>query len=99
MELRQLEIFQAAAQTLNFTKAADRLGYAQSNITKQIQLLESELEVRLFDRLGKSVYLTEEGRILLDHTLSILREVNSARDAVNPAKFKGILHVGAAESI
>ena len=99
MELRQLEIFQAAAQTLNFTKAADRLGYAQSNITKQIQLLESELEVRLFDRLGKSVYLTGEGRILLEHTLRILREVNSARDAVNPAKFKGILQVGAAESI
>ena len=61
MELRQLKIFCAAAQTLNFTKAALKLGYAQSNITNQIKQLEEELNIKLFDRLGRGIQLTTDG--------------------------------------
>ncbi len=48
MEFRQLRIFCEAAATLNYTKAGENLGYSQSNVTGQMQLLEDELGVRLF---------------------------------------------------
>lgn len=53
MELRQLITFRTVASTLNFTRAAEVLGYVPSNVTMQIKALEDELGVRLFDRLGK----------------------------------------------
>lgn len=61
MDIRLIIAFVTVASVHNFTKAADRLGYAQSSITSQIQLLEKELGVKLFDRLGKKICLTPEG--------------------------------------
>jgi DNA-binding transcriptional LysR family regulator len=55
MELRQLVMFQTLARTLNFTRTATALNYVQSNVTAQIQGLETELGVRLFDRLGNGL--------------------------------------------
>jgi DNA-binding transcriptional LysR family regulator len=52
VEHRQLRIFRVLARTLSFTRAAAELGYVQSNVTAQVQALERELGVRLFDRLG-----------------------------------------------
>jgi len=52
MELRQLATFRMLATTLNFTRTATALNYVQSNVTAQIQALEEELGVRLFDRLA-----------------------------------------------
>lgn len=52
MELRQIKSFVTVAKLRSFSKAAMELGYAQSSITSQIQLLEQELNVRLFERLG-----------------------------------------------
>ena len=59
MELRQLKTFQTVATLLNFNRSAQVLNYSQSAVSTQIQLLEEELGVSLFDRLGKSVRLTE----------------------------------------
>jgi DNA-binding transcriptional LysR family regulator len=72
MELRQLVTFRQLATTLNFTRTAVALNYAQSNITAQIQALEEELGVRLFDRLGKRVALTEVGERLLRYAEQIV---------------------------
>ena len=55
MELRILNTFLKVAQLQSFSKAADSLGYSQSAITVQVQQLENELGVRLFDRIGKNV--------------------------------------------
>lgn len=99
MELRQLEIFNESALRLNFTQTAEAMGYAQSNVTKQIKSLERELGVALFERLGKKVFLTPEGKVFHEHVQNILLAVENARDAVNPSNFKGVLHIGAAESI
>jgi DNA-binding transcriptional LysR family regulator len=82
MELRQLTIFRAAATYLSFSRAAVSLKYVQSNVTAQIQGLEEELGVRLFDRLGRRVVLTDAGRQLLQYTDQILGLVDEARIAV-----------------
>ncbi len=72
MELRQLTTFRMLATTLNFTRTAMALNYVQSNVTAQIQALEEELGVRLFDRLGKRVALTDVGERLLHYAEQIV---------------------------
>ena len=52
MEIRNLYTFLQVASTLNITQASEILGYSQSNVSMQIQQLESELKVKLFDRIG-----------------------------------------------
>jgi DNA-binding transcriptional LysR family regulator len=65
MELRHLRYFVAVADALSFTKAAENLHLAQPSLTRQIQDLEEEIGVRLFDRTGKGISLTEEGQSFL----------------------------------
>ena len=67
MEIRQLRTFRIVARMLSFNKAAERLHYAQSSISAQILALETELDVKLFDRLGKRISLTEAGERLLQY--------------------------------
>ena len=62
MEFHQLNYFLAAAQTQNFRKAAELCIVAQSALSRQIAMLEDELEVALFTRNKKRVTLTEEGQ-------------------------------------
>ena len=72
MELRQLRTFRAVAENLSFTRAAGELGYVQSSVTVQIQNLEKELGVPLFDRVGRRVALTDAGRRLLGYSEKLL---------------------------
>ena len=72
MELRQLKTFQTVARLLNFNRAAEILNYSQSAVSTQIKLLEEELGVSLFDRLGKSVCLTEAGHMLVQYSQKML---------------------------
>lgn len=65
MELRQLRYFLKAAETLNFTDAAKQMYITQSTLSQQIKQLETELNVLLFDRIGKKVFLTEAGNEFL----------------------------------
>ena len=62
MELRLLTTFLKVAQLQSFSKAAESLGYSQSAVTVQVQQLENELGVRLFDRIGKTVSITHYGQ-------------------------------------
>jgi DNA-binding transcriptional LysR family regulator len=82
MEIRQLRSFRTVANLLSFNKAADRLNYAQSSISAQIQTLEEELGVQLFDRLGRRVQLTETGMQLLPYANKILDLVDEAHSEV-----------------
>lgn len=99
MELRQLYMFQELARQLNFTRAAEALNYTQSNVTAQIQALEAELGVQLFDRLGKKVVLTPAGEQFRTYTIQALKLLEEARSAVAPAQQPaGSLVVGASET-
>ena len=72
MEIRQLRTFKSVATLLSFHKTAKNLNYAQSSISAQIQALEQELGVQLFDRLGKRILLTEAGERLLQYADKVL---------------------------
>ena len=61
MEIRQIQTFVQAARLGSFSKAAEMLGYSQSAVTVQIRLLETELDTKLFDRMGKKISLTPQG--------------------------------------
>lgn len=65
MELRHLRYFVAVADDLSFTKAAQKLRLAQPSLTRQVRNLESEIDVKLLDRSGNRVALTDEGRRFL----------------------------------
>src|ERR1051326_4791809 len=82
MELRQLATFRLLASNLSFSRTAQILNYMQSSVTAQIQALEEELGVRLFDRLGKRVALTDAGRQLLHYAERLLDLAAEARGAL-----------------
>lgn len=87
MELSQLRYFCDVAQTENMTRSAKRLHVVQSALSQSVRRLESELGVALFERSGRNIRLTEEGRVFRDRIEPLLagvdnaaREVSSARD-------------------
>jgi len=67
MDTKQLNTFRHLAKSLNFSKTADELNFAQSTVSAQIRSLENELRLTLFDRLGKKVVLTNEGQSVLNY--------------------------------
>lgn len=100
MELRHMRYFVAIVETLNFTRAAQRVHVTQSTLSHQIRQLEEELGQRLFERVGKKVILTEAGRSLLEHVVPILRQVDQAIGAMKatPNDLYGELHIAATHS-
>src|SRR5215471_18774707 len=82
MEIHQLRYFCSVAETGSFTRAAEREQIAQPSLSQQIIKLEEELGVRLFDRLGRSVRLTEPGQIFLPRARAILNELRAAKEEV-----------------
>lgn len=100
MEFRQLNTFIHVAQFQSFSKAAEHLGYSQSAVTVQIRLLEQELNLRLFDRMGKQIKLTPQGQRFLDSAGKILYEVHRATQSMQEeAELKNSLHIGTIESL
>lgn len=99
MEIRDLTIFVAVAKTGSVTKAAEQLGYVQSNITARIQHLEKELGIALFHRLPRGVTLTSSGETLLTYAEQILHLCNEAEQAVQDVETpSGTLRIGAMET-
>jgi len=86
MEIRQLKTFKTVATLLSFTKAAENLNYAQSSISAQIQMLEEELDVKLFDRMGRRILLTDAGERLLQYAVKILDLEEETRNEVSDTK-------------
>ncbi|NWF70714.1 MAG: LysR family transcriptional regulator [Chloroflexi bacterium] len=100
MELRNLTTFLAVAQTKSFSQAALALNYAQSTVTAQIQTLEDELGVLLFDRLGRHIAVTEAGKRLLDYAQQLVDLEKQARTVLaGDEEPVGSLTIGASETI
>ena len=83
MEVHQLRYVCAIAETGSFSRAAERCQVAQPSLSQQISKLEDELGTRLFDRLARSVRLTDAGRTFLPHARTILHETELARSEVD----------------
>jgi len=100
LDLRELNTFRAVAVEKNFSRAANALHYAQSTVTAQIQSLEAELGVPLFDRLGRHTELTAAGRQLLVYAEKLLDLAEETRRSVaNDGKPTGTLTVLAPETL
>lgn len=80
MNLRQLEYFIMVAKTKNFTKAAKELYISQTAITKQIQLLENELNAPLFNRQNKQIELNKFGQFFLIEAKRIINQVDLTKN-------------------
>ncbi|AJA46982.1 transcriptional regulator [Clostridium pasteurianum DSM 525 = ATCC 6013] len=100
MELRNLITFYKITKVKSFIKAAKELGYAQSTITTQIQLLEQELGVKLFERVGKNMNLTSNGLAFLEYAEKIINLTEEAKKAVSNTNIpEGTLKIGVVESL
>jgi DNA-binding transcriptional LysR family regulator len=83
MDLASLNAFIAIAETGSFSEAGERLHLTQPAVSKRIASLEQQLSVRLFDRLGREVSLTEAGRALLPRAYQILNVLDDTRRALS----------------
>lgn len=97
MELKQLEYFMTLSQELHFTRAAEKLGITQPSLSQQIRMLEHEVGMPLFDRVGKKTLLTEAGRALLHHGYNVFHELSQARAVISELQGlkRGTLKIGA----
>lgn len=103
MEYREINTFLQVAQQQSFSKAAKQLGYSQAAVTIQIKQLEKELNVHLFDRIGKQISLTHQGQVFYNYAISIVKSMEQAKYAVsnvmNISDLNGKLCLGTIESI
>lgn len=98
MDFAALEIFRAVAQEGSVTRAAERLGRVQSNVTTRVQQLEEQLGATLFLREGKRMVLTPAGEALRGYADRLLALAEEARQSVHPHEPGGRLRLGAMES-
>ncbi|MFG0330562.1 MAG: LysR family transcriptional regulator [Phycisphaerales bacterium] len=96
MDLIALRQFVATAEEGSVTRAAQRLGVSQPTVSQQIAKLERELSTQLFDRLGRGMSLTDQGRDLLERAREIILAVENAERAIRSAGdgVSGRLRVG-----
>ncbi|XCP86104.1 LysR family transcriptional regulator [Roseburia hominis] len=100
MVLREIKTFLYVAKFQSFSKAAEQLGYTQAAVTIQIKHLETELNVHLFDRIGKQITLTHQGMVFYEYAVLIMNNVTHAKEAVSDAQhLNGRLCIGTIESI
>lgn len=81
MYLRQVRYFVAVAKEKNFTRAAQILHISQPPLSRQIQLLEDELGVKLFARNARPLKLTEAGKVFYEQALQLLSRVEQMKKA------------------
>ena len=82
MDLRQLEILRAVAETGSFTGAGQQLHLSQSAVSRQILLLEEELHEQLFLRLGRKVRITPTGTTLLGLSQRVFEDLEQTRASI-----------------
>lgn len=100
MDIRSLNVFIEVAELGSFTKAGEKLGYSQPTISFQIKQLERELGVRLFDRIGHTVSLTDAGRDTLRYAQNICQlSQEMVLDASGHREPAGVLRLGMPDSL
>lgn len=100
MEFRNMNTFIKVAELHSFSRAAEAIGYSQSTVTTQIKRLEAELQVRLFDRIGNNISLTEQGKQYLKYANQIMHLVEEARkETTCDNEVRGHLSIALTESL
>ena len=101
MEVHQLRYVCAVADSGNFSRAAERCQIAQPSLSQQVLKLEEELGTKLFDRLGRSIRLTEAGRAFIPRARAILEQMEAARSTATDQStdLRGSVAVGVIPTI
>jgi LysR family cyn operon transcriptional activator len=101
IELRHLRYFLAVAEAAHFTKAAARLHVTQPTLSHQIRQLEKQLNLPLFDRVGRRVKLTAAGELLLPRARRVISELEEAQTALGELHGlqRGELKVGIVQTV
>lgn len=101
MNFRKLKIFYETAIHLNMTKVAKDMYISQPSISQSINELESELGAKLFDRIGKKLFLTHEGEVFLNYTRRILNLYDEGVKTIREFNVngKGKIVIGASTTI
>ena len=101
MNFNQLKIFYTVAKKKSFTMAARELFLTQPAVTIQIQKMEKDYETKLFDRVGKKIFLTESGKILFPYAEKILTLFAQTKEALIDVKGlkSGKLTIGASATV
>jgi DNA-binding transcriptional LysR family regulator len=96
LDAHQLNIFLVAAETLNFTKAAERLHMSQPSISQHIRALENHFDEPLFIRKGRSLILSDAGRILVPLARQFIKQSTLINEAMSSLKghIKGRINIG-----
>jgi len=98
--VKHLETFLTVARLLNFGETARMLNYSQSTISEQIRGLEQYLDTRLFERIGRKVFLTEQGGKLIPFAERMVRDAEKLKNLFSDnGIISGSLNIGAAETL
>jgi DNA-binding transcriptional LysR family regulator len=101
VSLRQLRVFEAVARQLSYTRAAEELHLSQPAVSMQVRQLEEEVGLNLFEKLGKSISLTEAGKEIFHYSRSINRSLQEMEDVMESLKGvnRGQLSVAVASTV
>ncbi len=99
MTVRHLKIFITVCDELNMTKAAEKLFISQPSVSQAIKELEHYYEVRLFERLGKKIYITPRGEKLLHYARHIVHLYDEMDNSMKTLKDHESIRIGATVTI
>jgi DNA-binding transcriptional LysR family regulator len=101
MTLEQLRIFVAVAERQHVTAAAASLGLTQSAASSAIASLEAQYDIKLFDRIGRGIALTEEGVAFLKEAQGVLQRATEAEDVLHDLGklTRGALRIAASQTV
>lgn len=100
MDLRSLNTFIQVAELGSFSRAGEKLGYSQPTVSVHIRQLEDTLGIKLFDRIGHAVRLTDKGRDLLLHAQHICHLCEQMRQTAGQQnEIQGVIRMATAESL
>lgn len=100
MDLHYLWLFYKVAEHLSFSKAAQELRLSQPTVSMQIKKFESQLGITLFDRFGRNIYLSREGKFVFEYAQRIFDIVKDLEEqiAIQRGEMIGNIHVGASNT-
>ncbi len=100
MDLHYLKIFNTMATELSFSKTAKKLYISQPAVSIQIRKFEENLGVKLFDKVGRRIYLNENGKLLYEYTKKIFSLIDEAETMLNNQNeiVKGTISIGASNT-
>jgi DNA-binding transcriptional LysR family regulator len=81
--MRQLQVFEAVARHLSFTRAAEELHLTQPAVSMQVKQLESMVDLPLFEHLGKKIHLTEAGKAMVTHSRTMMSQLHDIERDIN----------------